>query len=245
MLQASSTQVRSRLTHFQSPTLLTIAIIVVFGRACWAASLSNPSRLEPLRGFVRWNTFVVTSTSLLAFTLLCVGCIVVVSRAPNGVVNETNLSIVNAGNGILKFALVLQLLILAAFTLMAWRFRAVSKEWDVQWDEKRRSTWTWTKVMILVLVSLVLLFVRQLYHLIRFLLDWTGLPWLGLLFDAGPILTIIVLFAVYHPAKCLPRELTRLRLDKERLRSRTQTPKLLVSAAGSLPLLSSGSVTYA
>ena len=152
---------------------------------------------------------------------------------------------VKAGNDIVVAGLVLQLVILAIFTVLVWRFRAVSQSWDVHWDERRRTTWTWTKLLVVVLMSLGLLFIRQTYHLVRFVLEWTGLPWLGLLFDAGPILAITVLFIVYHPGKCLPRDLNKLRLDKEGLRLRTQVPKVLVSQTDSTPSLSSGSISYA
>lgn len=199
----------------------------VFGRSSWAGALSNPRELEPLWGFLRWNTLVITSTSLLTFGLLVTGCIVVVSSAPDGKVDNSNHTVVNAGNGVLKAALVLQLLILAAFTLLVWRFQRVSQDWDVQWDERRKFKWTWKKLIIMVLASLGLLFVRQFYYLVRFLLSWTDQPWLCLLFDAGPVFIVMVLFIVYHPGKCLPKDLVTLRLDKKRLGLRTQVPKIL------------------
>ena len=215
--------------------------MVIFGRSAWAGALYNPTHLQPLWGFLRWNTFVITFTSLLTFTLLCAGCIVIVSSAPNGNVNKSNHTAVNAGTGVLKAALVLQLLILVAFTLLVWRFQRVSKDWDVQWSERRKFTFTWKQLIIVLLVSLVLLFVRQCYYLVRFLLDWTDLPWLCLLFDSGLIFIITVLFVVYHPGKCLPKELVTLRLDKQRLGLKTQVPKVLEIRKGSEASLDSGS----
>jgi hypothetical protein len=168
-----------------------------------------------------------------------------VSAAPDGKVSVTNNAKIKAGNGLLIAALMLQLIILSIFTLLVWRFRVVSKTWDGHWDERRRTTWTWAKLLVAVLMSLGLLFVRQLYHLIRFVLEWAGLPWLGLLFDTGPIFAITVLFLVYHPGKCLPRDLCRLRIDKEGLRVRTQLPKVLISQTASSPSLTSSSISYA
>lgn len=122
----------------------------------------------------------------------------VVAAAPSAVVDTHNQSQVNTGNGLVKAGLVIQLIILAAFTLFVWRFHFISEHWDVDWTAGRRVGWTWRKLLTIVLASLGLLFVRQLYHLVRFFRDWSGLAWLGLIFDAGPIFSEPYAFAIYH-----------------------------------------------
>jgi uncharacterized membrane protein len=179
----------------------------------------------------------------MTFGLLCIGCIVVVSVALDGKVTTANHAAVTAGNGLLKAALFLQLLILLAFTILIWRFRTLSKAWDVHWDEKRGTKRTWTNLINAVLMSLCLLGVRQIYYLIRFLLDWTGVPALALLFDASTILVVTIVFLIYHPGKCLPKGLTTLRFDKEAFRP--QAPKVVVASTASTASRLSAAVSYA
>ncbi|ETN41788.1 uncharacterized protein HMPREF1541_03725 [Cyphellophora europaea CBS 101466] len=229
------------LTHWLSPTLLTISVILVFGRASWAGALSNPSHVQPLWGFLRWNTVIITTTSLFNFSLLCIGCIIVVASAPDAKIDGSNNPAITAGYGLLKTALVLQLLLLTAFALFVWRFRNYTLQWDVEWNQRRKFNWTWKKLLVIVLVSLGLLLISQLFHLIIFFMDWTDMPWLGLLFDSGPVFIVTLLFLVYHPGRCLPKTLTKLRLDKERLRLATIVEKELQSKNRSDQSLASGS----
>jgi hypothetical protein len=174
------------LVHWFAPTILTIAIIQTFGRAAWHAVISNPRQMARLWGFLRWNTLFITIISLLVWSLLCIGSVLVVAAAPDAIVDNTNQSPVTAGNGLVKAGLVIQFIILAMFTLFVWRFRVISMHWEVDNRAGLKRTWTWQRLMIIVMVSLVLLFIRQLYQMVRFFMDWSGLPWLSLIFSSGP-----------------------------------------------------------
>jgi hypothetical protein len=174
------------LVHWFAPTILTIAIIQTFGRAAWHAVISNPPQMTRLWGFLRWNTLFVTIISLLVWSLLCVGSVLAVAAAPDAIVDTENQPLVTAGYGLVKAGLVIQFIVLAMFSLFVWRFRIISKHWDVDNRAGLKRTWTWQRLMVVVLSSLVLLFIRQLYHMVRFFMDWSGLPWLSLIFSSGP-----------------------------------------------------------
>lgn len=216
--------------------MITVAVIQVFGRAAWHALITNPGPATPLYGFIRWNTLIFSTISLFAWVLLCTGSMVAVAASPDGVRTDENAGTVDAGYRLLKTGLVFQLVILSAFALIVWRFKHVSRDWHVRWTEKGKASWTWQGLLKPILAGIALLSIRQVYHIIRFFLNYSHLEWLSLVLDAGPIFGMAfrwlqcipadnfeataVVLAVYHPGMCLPAELTRLRLQRDNINLR-------------------------
>lgn len=181
--------VAGALTHWLAPTLLTFYCIQVFGRAAWEALLSLPNRrhLPDLLGFIRWNTYVFGLAAFMAWSILCVGSIVVVAASPNGKVDESNAKIVEAGLSTLKGGLLMETIVLMILACIVGRFSVISAKWDVQWTEKRGLRWTWKRLILMVQVGLLVVQLRQIYQVVRFFTTATRYPWMVLIFDALPI----------------------------------------------------------
>jgi hypothetical protein len=176
------------LIHWLAPAVLIFFCVQVFGRAASQGVFDNPRQLRHLHGFIRWNTVIFGSLLMAAWAVLSTGSSIVVASLSNGQVTPDRVPLVTTGYGLLKAGLVLQLVMLLAFTLIVWRFKITSHSWMLQWDDQRKFTWTWKKLIDVVFISMGLLLVRQLYHVVRFFLHYTDLPWLALVFDAIPLL---------------------------------------------------------
>ncbi|KPI39037.1 uncharacterized protein AB675_4683 [Cyphellophora attinorum] len=190
--------------------VLTFYCTQIFGRAARAGSMSNPGHSKPLRGFVRCNTTIFGLLVFVAWLIVATGSAVVTIGAPQGQVDSGNLPVVTAGQGVMKAGLVLQLVVLLSLVLIVWRFRVISTHWNVDWDARRRFTWTWKRLITIILSSIGLLLLGQIYHVARFFANSNEKPWLALIFDAFPSLGILVVLTIFHPGLCLPPSLLNI-----------------------------------
>ncbi len=91
---------------------------------------------------------------------MLIGNMMVVAMAPDAVVyNGDHAARVKAAYGTVEAGLILQMLFLVTFMLLAWRWKSVSRDWDIEWDAVRRSRWTWKALLRIVLAGTGLLVV--------------------------------------------------------------------------------------
>ena len=147
-------------THRLAPTLVMFACFQTFGRAASHSVLPNPPRLTRFRGFLRFNTSVFIGLTLLAYFLALIGDMMVIGTVPATVVTKGhNVSTVRAAYGVVEGSLALQSVLLIVFAVLVARWKTISRDWDVEWDDMRRMTWTWKKLLQTVLTCVGLLMV--------------------------------------------------------------------------------------
>ena len=143
-----------------APSLTMIAYVQTFGRAAWHSLLSNVSHLIRLRGFLRCNTLLFVTFMLFAYVLMLIGNMTVVAIASDaGGSSDVTARRIKAAYAIVEGGLILQTLLLLIFALLVWRWKYISGDWDVEWDEVRRARWTWRPLLRVVLGGAGLLLV--------------------------------------------------------------------------------------
>jgi hypothetical protein len=125
------------------------------------------------------------------------------------------------GRVILILGLVMQMLCFLTFSVISMRYFYISSH---RWSAHDLGDMKlWRKLSYTINMSSVLIALRAVYRTMEIPHDRNyGLrylqshEWCFWIFDAFPILAVLVVFAVWHPGRYLPRSYTGLALDKGR-----------------------------
>ncbi|RMD40177.1 hypothetical protein DV735_g4965, partial [Chaetothyriales sp. CBS 134920] len=216
------------------PYILSLSLVQIFGRVAWYGSIWDARRISYYWGFLRWNTSIFVVLHTIVFIVEMVGSIVVAVAAT---ANDTPTA--SAGMTVINTGLILQLLVILAFSTIAFRFRTVSREWydgPINGNNMKRRSW---KTLLTAILACCLL--TMLAQAIKIALCVARTPpnWTIYVCNGVALFVVFVALAVIHPCNYLPASLTCLRFDKSLLLDASQST--VTKDTKGLPSLSSSS----
>lgn len=207
-----------------APSFLAAACYTAFSRVIWFSCPTHALEFKVLWCFPRWITPTFVIFDLFSFLIQLVGASQISRQYDND--ESPSRSIESSerkalpGRVILVLGLVLQMLCFVSFSIISVRYFYISRNWRAfdLGDQK-----LWRKLSYTINVSSILIALRAVYRTMEIPHDkGYGLKylqsheWCFWTFEAIPILIVLVVFAIWHPGRYLPRSYTGLALDKGR-----------------------------
>ncbi|KAH7398442.1 RTA1 like protein-domain-containing protein [Pyrenochaeta sp. MPI-SDFR-AT-0127] len=207
-----------------APSFLAAACYTAFSRVVWFSCPTYALNFKTLWCFPRWITPTFVIFDLFSFLIQLVGASQISRQYDKD--SDPSRSIESSerkalpGRIILILGLVLQMLCFFSFSIISMRYFYISRHWraDDLGDMK-----LWRKLSYTINLSSIIIALRAIYRTMEIPHDQDyGLKylqsneWCFWTFDAVPILAVLVVFALWHPGRYLPRSYTGLALDKGR-----------------------------
>jgi hypothetical protein len=207
-----------------APSFLAAACYTAFSRVVWFSCPTHHLNFKTLWCFPRWITPTFVIFDLISFLIQLVGGGLISRFYDKDSSHDRSMQGVEKrmipGRVILILGLIMQMGCFASFAIISLRYFVISRKWRADdlgdWAMWRKLSW-----MINIAAGLITL--RAIYRTVEIPHDkntgWGYLQsheWCFWTFDALPILATLVVFAVFHPGRYLPRSYTRLTLNKGR-----------------------------
>jgi hypothetical protein len=135
-------------------------------------------------GFARWNTTIFITFISCSYIFFIIGNTIALAVYYDALSNRFWIH----GPRIVEAGLIIQSIFLLLFTILVWRWRIVSRDWDVPWDSKRKFKWTWKQLLTAVMICIAMLMVRQVFMIVVFFGIGHGTVGLHFGLDVAPIL---------------------------------------------------------
>ncbi|KAF3033185.1 hypothetical protein E8E12_002435 [Didymella heteroderae] len=207
-----------------APSFLAAACYTAFSRVVWFSCPTYALNFKTLWCFPRWITPTFVIFDLFSFLIQLVGASQIGRQydhdsSPSRSIEESERKAL-PGRVILILGLVLQMLCFLSFSVISVRYFVISRHWRAfdLGDMK-----LWRKLSYTINLSSVLIAMRAIYRTMEIphdrdygLIYLQSHEWCFWTFDALPILAVLVVFAVWHPGRYLPRSYTGFKLDKVR-----------------------------
>ncbi|KAF2188337.1 RTA1-domain-containing protein [Zopfia rhizophila CBS 207.26] len=203
------------------PSFLAAACYTTFSRILWFSCPESSLNLRTLWIPPHFVTPIFVTLDLISFLIQTIGAGQIsrsYDRNPDqGTINETEQRVVT-GRIILVFGLILQASCFALFEIVAGRYFWMNRKWR---EEDLGDGKIWRRLNYAINGAGTLITLRAIYRVVEIPHDKNGGPvylqrheWCFWAFDALPIFATLILFALYHPGRYLPRTYTRLALNK-------------------------------
>jgi hypothetical protein len=207
-----------------APSFLAAACYTAFSRVVWFSCPTHALNFRTLWCFPRWITATFVCFDLFSFLIQLLGASQISRQYDKDVQGDRTIASSERkalpGRVILILGLVLQLLCFASFSIISMRYFYISRRWAAY---DLGDLHLWRKLGYTINLSSILIALRALYRTLEIPHDrHYGLLYLGShewcfwVFDAAPIFAVLVVFAVWHPGRYLPRSYTGCKLDKGR-----------------------------
>ena len=207
-----------------APSCLAAACYTAFSRVVWFSCPTDALNFKTLWCFPRWITTTFVVFDLFSFLIQLAGASQISRQydkdsSPSRSIEESERKAL-PGRVILILGLVLQMLCFVSFSIISVRYFVISRHWRVLdlGDMK-----LWRKLSYTINLSSVLIAIRAIYRTMEIphdkgygLIYLQSHEWCFWTFDALPIFAVLVVFAVWHPGRYLPRSYTGINLDKGR-----------------------------
>ncbi|RMZ86338.1 hypothetical protein DV736_g6437, partial [Chaetothyriales sp. CBS 134916] len=142
------------LFRWSGPYILFLSLVQIFGRVAWYGSVWDARKIAYYWGFLRWNTSVFVVLHSAVFVVEMVGSIVV------AVATADNPQKISGGMMVIKIGLILQMLVIVAFSIIVARFRTISTDWDVGPNGVHKSG-SWKTLLTAILACCFVTIVAQ------------------------------------------------------------------------------------
>jgi len=207
-----------------APSFLAAACYTAFSRVVWFSCPTYALNFKTLWCFPRWITPTFVIFDLFSFVIQLVGASQISRQYDHD--NDPDRTIESSerkalpGRIILILGLVLQMMCFVSFSIISCRYFYISRHWRAHdlGDMK-----LWRKLSYTINLSSIIIALRAIYRTMEIPHDRDyGLmylqrhEWCFWTFDAAPIMLVLIVFAVWHPGRYLPRTYTGLALDKGR-----------------------------
>ncbi|KAL6710374.1 hypothetical protein ACN47E_009320 [Coniothyrium glycines] len=207
-----------------APSFLAAACYTAFSRVVWFSCPTYALNFPTLWCFPRYITPTFVIFDLFSFCIQLIGASQISRHYDQQDDDAPDRSITSSeqralpGRVILILGLVLQMLCFVTFSIISCRYFYISKRWRALdlGDMK-----IWRKLSYTINLSSILIALRALYRVMEIphdkdygLLYLQSHEWCFWTFDTIPILSVLVVFAVWHPGRYLPRSYTGWKLDK-------------------------------
>lgn len=207
-----------------APSFLAAACYTAFSRVVWFSCPSHALNFKTLWCCPRWITPTFVVFDLVSFAIQLVGASHISRQYDRD--QDPSRSIESSerkalpGRIMLVLGLASQMVCFVTFSIISMRYFYISRNWRALdlGDMK-----LWRKLSYTINVSSAIIALRAIYRTMEIPHDRDyGLKylqsheWCFWAFDAVPILAVLVVFALWHPGRYLPRTYTGLALDKGR-----------------------------
>ncbi|KAF2032630.1 hypothetical protein EK21DRAFT_109702 [Setomelanomma holmii] len=207
-----------------APSFLAAACYTAFSRVVWFSCPTYSLNFKTLWCFPRWITPTFVVFDLFSFLIQLVGASQISRHfdhdsSPSRNIGESERNTL-PGRIILVLGLVLQMLCFLSFSIISCRYFYISRHWSaIDLGDMK----LWRKLSYTINLSSIIIALRAIYRTMEIPHDRDyGLEylqsheWCFWIFDAVPIMFVLLVFAVWHPGRYLPRSYTGLTLDKGR-----------------------------
>jgi len=205
-----------------APSFLAAACYTAFSRVVWFSCPTHALNFKTLWCFPRWITPTFVIFDLFSFVIQLAGASTISRAYDHDASPQRSIEAAErratAGRVILILGLILQLSCYMAFAIISMRYFIISLHWKSEdlgdWHMFRRLSY-------LINIAAGLITVRAIYRTLEIPHDKTsGLKylqkneWCFWCFDAVPVALVLVVMAVWHPGRYLPRSYTGWVLNK-------------------------------
>ncbi|KAI8942696.1 hypothetical protein NX059_000744 [Plenodomus lindquistii] len=207
-----------------APSFLAAACYTAFSRVVWFSCPTYALNFKSLWCAPRWITPTFVLFDLLSFVIQLVGASQISRQYDKDKDPSRSIELSERkalpGRIILILGLAAQMMCFLSFSVISMRYFYISRNWRAfdLGDMK-----IWRKLSYTINVSSVIIALRAIYRTMEIPHDKDyGLKylqsheWCFWVFDAVPIMAVLVVFALWHPGRYLPRTYTGLALDKGR-----------------------------
>jgi len=207
-----------------APSFLAAACYTAFSRVVWFSCPTQALSFKTLWCFPRWITRTFVTLDLFSFAIQLIGGALISGSYDHDPSHDRSIVASERkmlqGRVILILGLILQMFCFASFAVIAVRYFVISRAFR----EDDLGDWAmWRRLSWMINIAAWLITLRAVYRIVEIPHDkGTGLKylqaheWCFWVFDALPIFAVLVVFVVFHPGRYLPRDYTRLMLDKRR-----------------------------
>ncbi|KAF2708806.1 hypothetical protein K504DRAFT_407964 [Pleomassaria siparia CBS 279.74] len=207
-----------------APSFLAAACYTAFSRVVWFSCPTYALSFKTLWCFPRWITPTFVIFDLISFLIQLVGAGQISRSYDRDTSHDRSIEgsekKVTSGRVILVLGLILQMSCFATFAIIAIRYFFISRFWR---DDDLGDWKMWRKLSWMITIVAGLITLRAMFRTVEIPHDKdSGLAylqkheWCFWAFDALPILLTLVVFALFHPGRYLPRDYTGLTLNKGR-----------------------------
>lgn len=207
-----------------APSFFAAACYMAFSRIVWFSCPTHALSFKTLWCFPKYITPTFVIFDLFSFAIQLAGastisCAYDRDNSPSRSIESAERRVV-AGRVILILGLILQLSCYMAFAIIAMRYFVISLHWR---HEDLGDFHMFRRLSYFINIAAGLITLRAIYRTLEIPHDkTTGLKylqqheWCFWCFDAIPVVLVLVVMAVWHPGRYLPRSYTGLVLDKTR-----------------------------
>tara|TARA_R110002003_G_scaffold96_9_gene7423 strand:- start:12831 stop:13883 length:1053 start_codon:yes stop_codon:yes gene_type:complete len=207
-----------------APSFLAAACYTAFSRVVWFSCPTYSLNFKTLWCFPRWITPTFVVFDLFSFLIQLVGASQISRNYDHDESPERNIGTserkASPGRIILVLGLVLQMLCFLSFSIISCRYFYMSRHWRaIDLGDMK----LWRKLSYTINLSSIIIALRAIYRTMEIphdkdygLIYLQSHEWCFWFFDAVPILLVLLVFAIWHPGRYLPRTYTGLALDKGR-----------------------------
>ncbi|KAF2750383.1 hypothetical protein M011DRAFT_456278 [Sporormia fimetaria CBS 119925] len=207
-----------------APSFLAAACYTAFSRVVWFSCPTHALSFKTLWCFPRWITPTFVTVDLISFLIQLIGGSLISKSYDHDSSRDRTIQTSErklfSGRLILILGLIIQMSCFASFAVIAVRYAVISRKWR----EADLGDWAmWRRLSWMINGAACLITLRAVYRIVEIPHDKnTGFKylqaheWCFWVFDALPILATLVVFAVWHPGRYLPRTYTGFFLDKRR-----------------------------
>ncbi|EOA86847.1 uncharacterized protein SETTUDRAFT_19367 [Exserohilum turcica Et28A] len=205
-----------------APSFLAAACYMSLSRVIWFSCPAEALNFKTLWCWPEWITPTFVAFDLFSFVIQLIGAAQISRHYDHSPAGDRTISISERkalpGRIILVLGLVLQMTCFISFSVVSIRYFYVSRHWSAQ---DLGDMHLWRKLSYTINLSSVLIALRAIYRTMEIPHDREyGLQylqrheWCFWVFDAVPILCVLLIFILWHPGAYLPRSYTGLRLNK-------------------------------
>jgi hypothetical protein len=207
-----------------APSFLAAACYTAFSRVVWFSCPTYALNFKTLWCFPRWITPTFVIFDLFSFLIQLVGASQISTHYDKDKSSDRTIESAEVkalpGRIILVLGLILQMMCFVSFSVISCRYFYISRNWRAfdLGDMK-----LWRKLSYTINLSSIIIALRAIYRTMEIPHDKDyGLKylqhheWCFWVFDAAPIMLVLIVFAIWHPGHYLPRSYTGLALDKGR-----------------------------
>ncbi|KAH9874651.1 hypothetical protein IAQ61_003841 [Plenodomus lingam] len=207
-----------------APSFLAAACYTAFSRVVWFSCPTYALNFQHLWCFPRWITPTFVVFDLFSFLIQLIGASQISRQYDKDKDPSRSIELSErkalCGRIILIFGLASQMMCFLSFSIISMRYFYISRNWRaVDLGDMK----LWRKLNYTINLSSVIIALRAIYRTMEIPHDQDyGLKylqsheWCFWAFDAVPIIAVLIVFALWHPGRYLPRSYTRLALDKVR-----------------------------